>query len=70
MINKLDKKIKKSLLLIDKIQKIRSNNNRNWMDLLRLSIKLDYNKTSRILNDIVKDDRRISKIAKQISTLK
>jgi hypothetical protein len=68
--NKLDNKIKKSLLLIDKIQKIRSNNNRNWMDLLRLSIKLDYKSTSKILNDIVKDDQRISKIAKKISTLK
>lgn len=70
MKNKLDNKIKKSLLLIDKIQKIRSNNNRNWMDLLRLSIKLDYKSTSKILNDIVKDDQRISKIAKKISTLK
>jgi len=40
------------------------------MDLLRLSIKLDFKTTSKILNEIVKDDKRISKIAKQISILK
>ena len=67
---KNNNKIKKSLILIDRIQKIRSKNNKNWMDLLRLSIKLDFKTTSKILNEIVKDDKRISKIAKQISTLK
>ena len=70
MKKKNNNKIKKSLILIDKIQKIRSKNNKNWMDLLRLSIKLDFKTTSKILNEIVKDDKRISKIAKQISTLK
>ena len=70
MKKKKNNKIKKSLILIDKIQKIRSKNNKNWMDLLRLSIKLDFKTTSKILNEIVKDDKRISKIAKQISILK
>ena len=70
MKKKNNNKIKKSLILIDKIQKVRSKNNKNWMDLLRLSIKLDFKTTSKILNEIVKDDKRISKIAKQISTLK
>jgi hypothetical protein len=70
MKKKNNNKIKKSLILIDKIQKIRSKNNKNWMDLLRLSIKLDFKTTSKILNEIVKDDKRISKIAKQISILK
>ena len=70
MKKKNNNKIKKSLILIDRIQKIRSKNNKNWMDLLRLSIKLDFKTTSKILNEIVKDDKRISKIAKQISTLK
>ena len=36
------KKLKKALKLIDQIQKIRSKNNKNWMDLLRLSVALDY----------------------------
>ena len=64
------KKIKKSLKIIDKIQKIRSKNNRNWMDLLRLAIKLDHKKTSKISKDIVKDDKNISKLADQISKMR
>lgn len=74
MIKKLNnnskKKIEKSLKIIDKIQKIRSKNNRNWMDLLRLAIKLDHKKTSNILKDIVKDDKNISKLADQISKIR
>ena len=31
----------KSLRIIDKIQKIRQKNNRNWMNLLRLAFKKD-----------------------------
>ena len=64
------KKIKKGLKLVNQIQKIRSNNNKNWMDLLRLSLKLDFNKTSKIIKDIVKDDRRIFELAKKIYKLK
>ena len=51
--NKKNQNIKKGLKLINKIQKIRSKNNKNWMDLLRLSLTLDYKKTSKILKDIV-----------------
>ena len=68
---KIDKKkIKKGLLLINKIQKIRSKNNKNWMDLLRLSLKLDFNSTSKILKEICKDDKRISNLAQKIYKLK
>ena len=38
---KHSKNIRKSLSLINKIQKIRSKNNKNWMDLVKLSLKLD-----------------------------
>tara|TARA_B100001093_G_C26026924_1_gene676293 strand:+ start:200 stop:409 length:210 start_codon:yes stop_codon:yes gene_type:complete len=64
------KKLKKALKLIDQIQKIRSKNNKNWMDLLRLSVALDYKTTAKILKDIVGDDKRISAIAKKIYSLK
>ena len=64
------KKIKKGLKLVNQIQKIRSNNNKNWMDLLRLSLKLDFNTTSKIIKDIVKDGRRIYQLAKKIYKLK
>ena len=63
-------KIKKGLNLITKIQKIRSKNNNNWMDLLRLSLQLNLERTSKILKEIVKDDREISKIAQKIYKLK
>lgn len=68
------KRSKKKLIIglnyINQIQKIRSNNNKNWMDLLRLSLKLDFKTTSKILKEICKDDRRISSIAKKIYKLK
>lgn len=67
---KKNRKIKKGLLLISQIQKIRSKNNKNWMDLLRLSLKLDFKTTSKILRDIVSDDKKISDLAKKIYRLK
>ena len=64
------KKIKQGLKLVNQIQKIRSKNNKNWMDLLRLSLKLDFNLTSKILKEICKDDKRISNLAQKIYKLK
>ena len=63
------KKLRKAIGFVNKIQKIRSKNNKNWMDLLRLSLKLDSKTTSRILSQIYKDDRKISKLAKKILKL-
>ena len=62
-------KYRKSLKLVNQIQKIRSKNNKNWMNLLRLALKLDHKSTSKILSEIYKDDQRISKLAKQIYKL-
>ncbi len=64
------KKIKKGLKIINQIQKIRTKNNKNWMDLLRLSLELDFNSTSKILKEICKDDKRISALAQKIYKLK
>lgn len=61
---------KKDLSIFNKIEKIRSKNNKNWMDLLKLSLKLDFKSTSKILKEIVKDDRKISNLAQKISDLK
>jgi len=60
------KNIKKSMRIVDQIQKIRSKNNKNWMDLLRLSLKLDYISTSKILSEIYLDDQKISKLVKKL----
>ena len=63
------RKIKEGLNLVNQIQKIRSKNNKNWMDLLRLSLRLDYNSTSKILKEICKDDKKISTLAEKIYRL-
>ena len=62
-------KYKKSLKLVNQIEKIRSKNNKNWMDLLRLSLKLDFDTTSKIIKEICKDDKRISSLAQKIYKL-
>jgi hypothetical protein len=64
------KKIKQGLNIVSQIQKIRSKNNKSWMDLLKLSLKLDYEATSKILNQICKYDIKISNLAKKIYQLK
>jgi hypothetical protein len=60
----------KSLKLVNQIQNIRSKNNKNWMDLLKLSLKLDPNKTCQILGEIYKYDQKISLLAKKIIKIK
>lgn len=67
---KVSKKINQGIKLINKIQNIRSKNNKNWMDLLRLSLELDFDKTSKIIKEICKDDKRISNLAQKIYKLK
>ena len=39
------------------------------MDLLKLSLKLDFDSTSKILKEICKDDKSISKLAQKIFKL-
>ncbi len=67
--NKIQKKINKGLSLVNQIQKIRAKNNKNWMDLLKLSLRLDFEATSKILKEICKDDKNISNLAKKIYKL-
>ena len=49
----------KALNFINQIQKIRSQNNSNWMDILRLSYKHDPKKASKIMSQIYIDDQNI-----------
>ena len=62
-------KIREGLKIVNQIQNIRSKNNKNWMDLLRLSLKIDFDSTSKILKEICKDDKRISNLAQKIFKL-
>ena len=50
------------LKIIDKIEKIRSKNNVNWMDILRLAFKLDPKNASKIMKKINYDDKKNFKV--------
>ena len=63
-------KVKEGLILINQIEKLRSKNNKNWMDLLRLALKIDFEKTAKLLNKINMHDRKISQISSKIKNLK
>jgi len=65
----MNKQFKQSIKIINEIQKIRSKNNKNWMDLVRLSLKLDFKKTSKILYHITNQDKKISSLSKKIFVL-
>ena len=61
---------KKALKIVDQIQKVRSKNNKNWMDLLRLSLRLDHKTSTKILSEIYKEDQKVSNLAKKLYKLK
>ena len=62
-----DKKINRAIMLLDKIQKIRSKNNKNWMDILRLAFAAEPKKTAKIFSKIYKEDKLISKLARKLT---
>ena len=60
-------KNKKYLKVISKIEKIRSKNNVNWMDVLRLAFKLDPVAASKIMKKINQDDKEIAKLLSKLA---
>ena len=58
--------IKKYLKIIDKIEKVRTKNNSNWMDILRLAFKSSPVQASKILSEIYKEDKNINILAKEL----
>lgn len=59
----MDKSIKK---IFADIEKTRSKNNKNWMDLLRLSFESNPKKTLVIVSEILKKDEKLIKLAKKL----
>jgi|TARA_B110000037_G_scaffold215564_1_gene273145 transcription elongation factor GreA-like protein len=53
--------------IIDKIQNTRSKNNKNWMDLMRLSFKENPTETIKIVKGIFREDSKISKLIKNLT---
>ena len=60
---------KKNIALINKIQKIRSKNNVNWMNLLKLSFKHDPKNAAKIMSNVFNDDKKISSLIKKLSKI-
>ncbi|MDA8701696.1 hypothetical protein N9L95_00590 [Candidatus Pelagibacter bacterium] len=56
----------KYITIINKIEKIRSKNNVNWMDVLRLAFKYAPKEASLIMNKINRDDKKISNLLKKL----
>ena len=63
----MKKKPSKKNEIIDKIEKIRSNNNSNWMNILRIAYKFSPLETSKIMKKIYNQDKNISKLTKLLS---
>ncbi len=53
--------------IINQIQKIRSKNNVNWMNILKLAFKIDPVNASKIMKKINYDDKKISLLIKKLS---
>ncbi len=56
----------KYIKIINSIEKVRSKNNKNWMDLLRLSFKYAPTETAKIMQEIYKEDSKISSLVKKL----
>ena len=56
--------------IIDEIEKVRSKNNINWMNILRLAFKYSPVEARKIVSKINEDDGRISKLLKNYLKIK
>ena len=62
-------KYKKNILIINKIQKIRSKNNINCMNILKLAFKTNPKEASKIMSKVSNDDNKITKLVKRLTYL-
>tara|TARA_B100000963_G_scaffold187057_1_gene162742 strand:- start:29881 stop:30075 length:195 start_codon:yes stop_codon:yes gene_type:complete len=63
----MSKKSKYYLNVIDQIEKVRSKNNKNWMNVLRLAFKNSPRETAKVMSEIYKQDIKISQLAKKLT---
>ena len=53
--------------LINQIQNTRKKNNKNWMDLLRITFKHNPVDAKRVVKKIFNEDKRINKLVKKLT---
>ena len=62
-----NEKIEHYFKIIDEIEKVRTKNNVNWMDLLRLAFTHAPEETKKLMKKIDHEDTRISDLVKALS---
>ena len=55
------------LEIIDELERVRANNNINWMNILRLAFKNSPSEARKIISEINKKDNEISHILDKLS---
>jgi len=63
---RIDSRLEKDLKILDQIQQVRSENNVNWMDILRLGFKHAPSETRKLVNKVGKSDIRISSLLSKL----
>tara|TARA_B100001964_G_C13723333_1_gene375566 strand:- start:188 stop:388 length:201 start_codon:yes stop_codon:yes gene_type:complete len=66
----MKKKENNYLININKIEKARSKNNVNWMNILRLAFKHAPKEASQLMKKVNLEDKRISLLLKKLSSIK
>lgn len=65
--NKINKKYKN---IINQIEKIRSNNNKYWMNLMRIAMETKPKEASLVLKKINHNDKKISNLVSKLAKAK
>ena len=60
-------KNKKYLKIINKIEKIRSKNNVNWMSILKLAFRHAPREASKLVRKVNSEDKKISSLLNKLS---
>ena len=63
-----NKQIEHYLKIIDEIEKVRTRNNVNWMDVLRLAFTHAPEEAKGLMKKIDHEDTRISDLVKELSS--
>jgi len=66
-LGKFEKSTEYYLSIIDQIEKVRSKNNMNWMDLLRLAFIHAPQDAKKLMKKIDVEDNQISDLVKKLS---
>lgn len=55
----MPKATKEQFILISEIQRVRENNNKLWMDLVRIAMEMDPVRTKKTLYQITQNDQEV-----------